>query len=134
MHAASVHPEPGSNSLINCILSSFEAKIFLTRAFCSALLLFVRVSFFSKRIFKSSVFVHFCLLNFFSSLFNFQGSFALHSRGVPCYYIKSFLLCQYLFWKFFNFFSKNFSYLFIICIFIIKAVFLLIYGLFYANI
>ena len=104
MHAASVHPEPGSNSLINCILSSSEAKIFFSQSCSSALLLFVRV-FFSKRIFKSSVFVHFLSLNFFSSLFNFQGSFTLAPAECLAIISSTPLIVKGFFKVFLKFFS-----------------------------
>ena len=76
MHAASVHPEPGSNSLISCIVSPLgpSLSVFVPRTFrflcsltCKSLFIFF------KRIFGV-----FLLHDSFSStvlvlLFNFQG-------------------------------------------------------------
>ena len=104
MHAASVHPEPGSNSLINCILSSYEAKIFFLRAVL--LLYYFLFEFFSlKEFFKSSVFVHFLSLNFFSSLFNFQGSFTLAPAECLAIISSTPLIVKGFFKVFLKFFS-----------------------------
>ena len=82
MHAASVHPEPGSNSLIIVyLLSSRSVNIFSqSNSICS--ITFSSFSFSSKE-FSSSFFV--CKANFLaSSLFNFQRSVASLSQGQPC--------------------------------------------------
>ena len=100
MHAASVNPEPGSNSLIIVYFSSFELKHrFQSNLTCS----FTLFEFFFQKNLSSSFFV--CKTNFLvSSLFNFQGSapsslevsFAIISLPNP--FVNTF----------FNFFQKFF--------------------------
>ena len=108
-HAASVRPEPGSNSLKYCIPTSFDVTTYL-RAFAliaslEALLRTLtllasqftvfRNLLFSKAIsrFTQSYYGFLCFV-----LFNFQGP--LLSRGQPVKYITSLLPCQELFSNF----------------------------------
>ena len=78
MHAASVHPEPGSNSRKYCILSPFGVKIYF-RAFV-ALLLFVSSSFL-VRIVRDSTSHFLCLLCTY--LFVVQFSMTVRSASQP---------------------------------------------------
>ena len=98
MHAASVHPEPGSNSLKKS--SAPFGSFYLFRAF---FLLFLLFSFVNCRVFFESN-------SFFSSyslLFNFQGPSSVALIG------DSFILshlsthCQHLFCIFCTIFSKR---------------------------
>ena len=105
MHAASVHPEPGSNSLIYCIGAYLSITIFLSGLFlepfgscsltCKSLFIFF------KRIF-GVFFVSVSLQTPLSLLFNFQGARCL--TGQLVYYITPLPLCQYLFLSFLSFF------------------------------
>ena len=112
MHAASVHPEPGSNSRKICINTIHRiVPIFFPSLFCSYLL--VRVS--SSKEFRDSYFRTYIAL-YLSLLFNFQGSMPSHfsvppslpaHRSVsvrPLYITTSASVCQALFKSFFNFF------------------------------
>ena len=81
MHAASVHPEPGSNSLIIVYPLSFHSVNIFSQSNSICSITFS--SSFSSKEFSSSFFV--CKANFLaSSLFNFQRSVAHPSRGQPC--------------------------------------------------
>ena len=74
MHAASVHPEPGSNSLIIVYLPRSPSVKYLSQSNSICSITFSSFSFSSKE-FSSSFFV--CKTNFLvSSLFNFQRSVA----------------------------------------------------------
>ena len=101
MHAASVHPEPGSNSQTNCI-SSTEVVWFVW-AIYSSFLYFFRVVF-------SLVLTDFCIrtcffifaLYFYLLLFNCQGSIAstrFASKALLLYHILTALSIP--FWKVF---------------------------------
>ena len=108
MHAASVHPEPGSNSRKYCILSPFGAKIY-SRAFV-ALLLFVLSFFFTLRIVRDSTSHFLCLLctYLFVVQFSMTVLFAVFAFARRLdYYITLPSLCQYFFQNFFKFFSKH---------------------------
>ena len=83
MHAASVHPEPGSNSLIIVYPLSFRSVNIFSQSNSICSITFSSFSFYSSKEFSSSFFV--CKTNFLvSSLFNFQRSVAPLSRGQPC--------------------------------------------------
>ncbi len=83
MHAASVHPEPGSNSLIIVYLSRSPPINIFSQSNLICSITFSSFSFYSSKEFSSSFFV--CKTNFLvSSLFNFQRSVASLSRGQPC--------------------------------------------------
>ena len=104
MHAASVHPEPGSNSRKNSIISDPSISYNLFE-------LFILASFTSLSIYNSltrSAHTHFFMLCTSLLLFNFQWPFASRSCGQLDYYITSFFPCQYLFWNFLTFFQKSF--------------------------
>ena len=106
MHAASVNPEPGSNSRNLGILTSRrrEDKI---NSEPWLLFYFFRVVF-SFRIVEtffaqSHTFV-FLLLHTYLLLFNFQGPLPSPYSQRPCHYITIPRACQYPFQSFFNFF------------------------------
>ena len=105
MHAASVHPEPGSNSLKNCILYAKAHKNFFRAKILSFFLLFEFYSmcFLTRFLYTPFVFTKVC---FEILLFNFQGSMPakIISARQPDYYSTPFSLCQYLFSNFFKFF------------------------------
>ena len=113
MHAASVHPEPGSNSLKNGIYNSLaEATYrFLELAYLSFLLLF-RVSKFVRDSFtRTFVFLPSWCSKYL--LFNFQRPLTC-SRLSCCklvYYTSAVSVCQGLFKTFFAFF-QSLSFLF----------------------
>ena len=93
-HAASVHPEPGSNSLIKCLIHSRQpTSLVISRHYCL-------ISFHSKMncIKKFSRIV--CV-----SLFSYQGCFAVISLRQLVYFIISFKSCQALFSKVFQIFK-----------------------------
>ena len=107
MHAASVHPEPGSNSLKNGIYNSLaEATYrFLELAYLSFLLLF-RVSKFVRDSFtRTFVFLPSWCSKYL--LFNFQRPFS--RPQLSCcklvYYTSAVSVCQGLFKTFFAFFQ-----------------------------
>ena len=100
MHAASVYPEPGSNSLNMIYHGPFDPSYRV----CLLFLLF-RALFLIQKNFRS--------LFFSSLLFNFQGSSPALSGGQLCYYIKTFSPCQVLFSKFFKLFSLTASRFFL---------------------
>ena len=99
MHAASVHPEPGSNSQTNCISSavsrsdSFELFILAFFTFLELCSVWFWQILFSHLLFA---------LYFFYLLFNCQVSIrSLFSRE-PVYYITSLFSCQEVFQNFFK--------------------------------
>ena len=117
MHAASVHPEPGSNSRNHCIkttrisprrsnlLSSLALSFFY---FC----FWVVFSF--KELFEIR-FAHTYMLCTSLLLFNFQRSSLPPLLRRPCYYTTFMGVCQPLFLKFFkNFFQKLVCFLFVV--------------------
>ena len=120
MHAASVHPEPGSNSRANCIETTGVVKI-LCRAclalFTSLSMSWIRDEFklFSFQRNFEILFTSFaCTSNLL--LFNcqwsarvFRPAFMPPFFGQPEHYITSVSVCQEVFEKFFEFFSKTFS-------------------------
>ena len=101
MHAASVYPEPGSNSL-NMIYQGYISATIIPSL--SALLTLKSSLFLNSKEFSESFI-------FSSLLFNFQGASLSAFCGQLCYYIKTVSLCQVLFSKFFEFFSKRFALL-----------------------
>ena len=110
MHAASVNPEPGSNSLKNCIsteeISSSGQHLFQSY--------FVLASFLLFRVFKvffNEIFTQSCVRSCFKILLVVQFSKIVRrsekrfpSRSQPDYYTSLFLPCQPLFRNFSNFF------------------------------
>ena len=94
-HAASDHPEPGSNSLIKCLIHSRQpTSLVISRHYCL-------ISFHSKMncIKKFSRIV--CV-----SLFSYQGCLSVISLRQLVYFIISFRSCQALFSKVFQTFKK----------------------------
>ena len=100
MHAASVHPEPGSNSR----LKSFILAIYLLLVLIQELSRFLVAKF-------PQLPLYFLILSYFVlsslSLFNFQGSF-LRLFQVPSFwalnqYTTFYLKSQGVFWDFFSF-------------------------------
>ena len=104
MHAASVHPEPGSNSRKNYFTSS---PLGLVITFRVTLILnsFTLLSIYNS-LDEISSFAHTMLCTSLL-LFNFQWPFSL-SRGQPDHYITLFFSCQYLFQNFLKFFKAFF--------------------------
>ena len=111
-HAASVHPEPGSNSLKKFKLSTYRRKFiyFRSLSFCSLLCCTFSVSQFLNRLTKlfSSLFVKrncTSICSFFSRLllFNFQGTYALRFR-IACLLYHKLSLLSSTFFKFFQLF------------------------------
>ena len=116
-HAASVRPEPGSNSLKYAIKTALAASIYFR---AQSLFSILTYHFFFRCIFCS--FRNYCVRVLlspkksrvpFSSLFNFQGSLA--ARAVPrprqlCYSITTPPLCQPLFSSFFILFFSFFRF------------------------
>ena len=115
MHAASVNPEPGSNSLKNCIS-------FLTKVASSKLIPFSELfylSFFFYFVLSFSKFLTRFLYTFqcfkeISLLFNFQWSKRCHtserplpSSRQPVYSTTLYRVCQAVFWKNIRFFCRN---------------------------
>ena len=112
MHAASVHPEPGSNSLKYCISTGFTQMLSHFRVICLLNYLFRALCNKFKRIF--GVFV-LCLLSLYTwLLFNFQWAF-LWLLSFPAvrhqliYYITSAVVCQGVLQNFFEVFSWPFG-------------------------
>ena len=105
-HAASVHPEPGSNSLIKCLIHSRQPTSYLS-FYC-----FWFIQPFSNnevRFLRTEPHSHLSMLmcKEFSrivcvSLFSYQGCLSLRQL---VYFIISVLLCQALFSSFFQSFS-----------------------------
>ena len=122
MHAASVHPEPGSNSLKNCISYSIAAvwhHLFRVNWLCSItcleLLYFYSrhismtvISLWLKNSKEFSESLYFGHQNTWILLFNFQWAvlFAASPRGSQLvYYTTLSFVCQEVFQTFFKFFS-----------------------------
>ena len=116
MHAASVHPEPGSNSLKNCISYSISAvwhHLFRVNWLCSITCLechisMTAISLWLKNSKEFSESLYFGHQNTWILLFNFQWAvlFAASPRGSQLvYYTTLSLACQEVFWTFFKFFS-----------------------------
>ena len=103
MHAASVHPEPGSNSRKIYIISNPQRIGYNLSSSYSFLASFTLLSIYNS---FDEIHTHFILLCTYLLLFNFQWP-SLSSRGQLDYYTTSFLLCQYLFSNFFEFFSRS---------------------------
>ena len=116
MHAASVNPEPGSNSLKNCIISHLPMRHNLFRVFSDYLLLLCWV--FSKSAFSISqenineILSHLHVLKNFlcCSIFKEQ---VLHRKSPPEVSLSIisdlFPFVNTLFQNFFDFFRKSFS-------------------------
>ena len=107
MHAASVHPEPGSNSRINCIKIITVRWCSNLRAFFLSFFLLLFELYFSQnfsRFFRTILF--FALYFFNLLLFNFQWpiSRAPRSCGQLCYYITCLSLLSIPFSNFFQLF------------------------------
>ena len=100
MHAASVHPEPGSNSQTNCISSAFA--VWFVWAIYLSFLYFFRVVF--SLVLTDFVSHLLFALYFFYLLFNCQVSISTLSTFVrePVYYITEAKRCQELFEFFFK--------------------------------
>ena len=111
MHAASVHPEPGSNSRKYCILSPFGVKTY-SRAFVALLLLLClsSISQFELFEFTSHFFVFALYFSLRCSIFNDRSSPQFLTATLLLYH-TSFPL-SILFSKFFQLFSKLFSKVF----------------------
>ena len=109
MHAASVHPEPGSNSRNHCIKTSIR----MIQSFCFRVLLLASFTFclssiLIQRIFEIR-FAHTLYALYFSLVVQFSKIIvSLRSRGArPCYYTTFIRLCQAFFENFFKFFSGS---------------------------
>ena len=107
MHAASVHPEPGSNSRINCIKIITVRRRSNLRAFFLSFFLLLFELYFSQnfsRFFRTILF--FALYFFNLLLFNFQWPISLPPALADSFVIISHasLFCQYLFRTFFQLF------------------------------
>ena len=108
MHAASVHPEPGSNSLKNINLSGRSPLNPFFRA--NNLSFFLLFELYSNVFLNEIPFTHtfvFSLTCLYEILlFNFQGSMLVRKVSLAwqlCYYITTFFVCQVLFQKFLKF-------------------------------
>ena len=102
MHAASVHPEPGSNSQTNCI-SSASAVRFLSELFILAFFTFLELcSLWFWQILYSHLLNLLCTSIFCCSIVKFQFCPPFFRKLV--YYITFVILCQYLFSNFFKIF------------------------------
>ena len=109
-HAASVHPEPGSNSLIKCLIHSRQPTSYLS-FYC-----FWFIQPFSNnevRFLRTEPHSHLSMLmcKEFSrivcvSLFSYQGCLSFRQL---VYFIISVLLCQALFLSFFQSFFNSFD-------------------------
>ena len=114
MHAASVHPEPGSNSRKmvykmspygNTQYLSFELDCSFT--FCLSSILFQELT--RSVLAHTSMLCTSLIVVQFSMTERPSGRFRYRSSRQPDYYITTFPLCQYLFQKFFkNFFGVDF--------------------------
>ena len=115
MHAASVHPEPGSNSRNHCIkttkvslgqsnLFCFRVLLLASFTFCLSSILILRIS---EIRFKLLIALYFSLVVQFSRIISPPLLRQLE------YYTTFLRLCQYLLQKFFHLFS-GFSRLFVI--------------------
>ena len=111
MHAASVHPEPGSNSQTNCISSAVAVR-FLSELFSLASFTFFKSSIFSW--FWQILYSH--LLKFalylFHLLFSCQVSIALPLIARACLLYHPFPTLSIGFAKIFQ---KNFRKIFLVC-------------------
>ena len=109
MHAASVHPEPGSNSLKNYNLTSLSSvNPFLEVTILASSYFLSLLNVFSLTRFRLHTLVLHLHVLFEILLFNFQGSMLVprgFSRGQLDYYSTLFSVCQPLFESFFNFFE-----------------------------
>ena len=110
-HAASVRPEPGSNSLKYCIKTHLCASTYFR---AQSLFSILTYHFFFRCI--SCSFRNYCVRVLlspkksrvpFPSLFNFQGSLAAPLSAQLCKYSTSVSLCQELFESFSNFFFQK---------------------------
>ena len=111
MHAASVHPEPGSNSRNHCIKTTkafasadpicFRVLLLASFTFCLSSILIQRI----VRDPFAHTFICFVLLSC-CSIFKDHSPPLLRQLD---YYTTSLPLCQYLFQKFFNFFKSFFQ-------------------------
>ena len=91
-HAASVHPEPGSNSLNKCLLQVKINSWLIYPFYCFLRIFRSFVFMILKRTFEECV-----------SLFSYQRSFCIAvCLKQLCYYIMSFPACQELFSTFFE--------------------------------
>ena len=103
MHAASVHPEPGSNSLKIVYQSEASLPNVITFIRVISMLYYYLRAFVNSKEFSESFLVHCC------SIFNERFPFARRrSRRQPVYYITSARLCQEVFQNFFKFFRSLF--------------------------
>ena len=102
MHAASVHPEPGSNSQTNCISSAVAVR-FLSELFILAFFTFLELcSLWFWQIFVFALaLILLCTSIFCCSIVKFQSRPFLRAL---VYYITLFPLCQVLFKNFFKIF------------------------------
>ena len=91
-HAASVHPEPGSNSLNKCLLQVKINSWLIYPFYCFLRIFRSFVFMILKRTFEECV-----------SLFSYQRSFCIAVRLKQlCYYIMLFSACQEVFSAFFE--------------------------------
>ena len=110
-HAASVRPEPGSNSLKYCINTDLSVSTYFRALFAHSILTY---HFFFHRFLGFRNYCVRVLLTSkksrvpFPSLFNFQGSPPSALRRQLCKYTTSFLLCQEVFESFLKFLLLNF--------------------------
>ena len=109
MHAASVHPEPGSNSRLKSLYLSYLlfycshlgiVEISWLPSFLSFLLFCTFLSYF-RTLYYLSIVVQFSRIN---------CATPLPQRRTLDYYITHFYFCQALFQKFFDFFGIFFSF------------------------
>ena len=96
MHAASVHPEPGSNSRSNYIISFPFGWLQSSRAIYLSFFYFLE---FSALFLDEICISHFCFALYFSLVVQFSMTIRCRSRGQLDYYTTFTLLCQYLFEK-----------------------------------
>ena len=115
MHAASVHPEPGSNSRTFCMSTAFAVNIFLFELFILALLTFFRVVFlfgFDRFCIRTCFFALYLYLLLFNCQVSMPRSFSsiyfsvllracLLYHFIPCLSIGFFKLFQ-IFYSFFK--------------------------------
>ena len=110
-HAASVRPEPGSNSLKYCINTDLSVSTYFRALFAHSILTY---HFFFHRFLGFRNYCVRVLLTSnksrvpFPSLFNFQGSPPSALRRQLRKYTTSFLLCQEVFESFLKFLFLNF--------------------------
>ena len=112
MHAASVHPEPGSNSQTICISSAVAVRSFLSELFYSSFFLLFRVvySLFLTDLYFALAYL-LCTSIFCCSIVKLQ--FRAPFCRALVYYITAFLVCQYLFEIFFKIFLTSSSAVFL---------------------